>query len=147
MHKRIVKNFRQRYIHSPGIDVIWTSDLMLLPKYQFQNDGYKYILTIMDVFSKYAWVHVTKNKDKKTIANAFEDILKISGRFPRRLWSFFLYQYNKLQYNATFYYTLITIVKSLGFTGYKCKRNESQKYKQFLLTINVSTYLMKTAIL
>ena len=41
----------------------------------------------MDLFSKYAWVRVTKAKDKKTIADAFEDILKKSGRQPLKLWS------------------------------------------------------------
>ena len=87
MHKRIIKKFRRRYVYNAGLDDIWTSDLILLPKYQIQNDGYKYSLTVMDVFSKYAWVRVTKNKDKITISNAFEDILKTSGRSPRRLWS------------------------------------------------------------
>ena len=86
MHKRIIKKFKRRYIYSPGIDVIWTTDLILIPKYSKQNNGYKYILTILDVFSKFAWVAVTKKKDKKTIANAFENILK-KGRVPRKIWS------------------------------------------------------------
>ena len=85
MHKRIIKKFRRRYVYSLGIDVNWTSDLIILQKYQIQNDNYKYILTVMDVFSKYAWVRVTKNKDKKTIANVFEDIIK-RGRSPIKLW-------------------------------------------------------------
>ena len=87
MHKRVIKNFKRRYVYSPGIDVIWTSDLILIPKFASQNDNYKYILTVMDIFSKYAWVRVTKTKDKKTIANAFEDIIKKSGRQPQRLWT------------------------------------------------------------
>ena len=54
MHKRIIKKFKWRYVYSPGIDAIWTSDLILIPKYAKQNNGFKYILTIMDVFSKFA---------------------------------------------------------------------------------------------
>ena len=86
MHKRIIKKFKRRYVYSPGIDVIWTSDLILIPKYSKQNNGYKYILTILDTFSKFAWVAVTKMKDKKTITNAFETILK-KGRIPQLLWT------------------------------------------------------------
>ena len=86
MHKRIIKKFKRRYIYSPGIDVIWTTDLILIPKYAKQNNGYKYILTILDTFFKYAWIALTKKKDKRTIANAFENILK-KGRYPQKLWS------------------------------------------------------------
>ena len=50
MYKRIIKKFRRRYIFSPGIDAIWTSDLIILPKYQIQNDGYIYI------FNRYGYV-------------------------------------------------------------------------------------------
>ena len=72
-------------MYSPGFDAIFTADLLLIPKYAKENNGYKYILTVMDVFSKYAFVRVTKTKDKKTIADAFEDIIN-KGRSPRRLW-------------------------------------------------------------
>ena len=41
----------------------------------------------MDLFSKYAFVRVTKTKDKRVIADAFEDIIKKSGRSPKRLWT------------------------------------------------------------
>ena len=41
----------------------------------------------MDIFSRYAWCRVTTNKDKETIADAFEDIIKNSHRRPKRLWT------------------------------------------------------------
>ena len=87
MHKRIIKKFKRRYVYSPGIDAIWTTDLILIPKYAKQNNGYKYILTVMDVFSKFAWIAVTKKKDKQTIANSFENIIKKSNRQPKKVWS------------------------------------------------------------
>ena len=87
MHKRVIKQFKRRYVYSPGIDAIWTSDLILLPKYQTQNRGFKYILTVIDLFSWYAWIRMSKTKDKKMIAGIFEDILKKSGRKPSKLWS------------------------------------------------------------
>ena len=87
MHKRVIKKFKRRYIYSPGIDTIWTTDLILIPKYAKQNNGYKYILNVIDVFSKFVWIAVTKKKDKKTISNAFEDIIEKSNRQPEKLWS------------------------------------------------------------
>ena len=33
MHKRVIKKFQRRYLYSPGIDAIWTADLILLAKY------------------------------------------------------------------------------------------------------------------
>ena len=86
MHKRVIKKFQRRYVYSPGIDAIWTSDL-ILQRYAKENNSYKYILTVMDIFSKFAWVRVTKTKDKKTIADAFEDIIKKSSRKCQFLWS------------------------------------------------------------
>ena len=89
MHKRVINKFQRRMIYSPGIDEIWTADLIILNRKEYvkQNDGYKYILTVMDLFSRYAWVRVTKNKDKKTIADAFEDIINKSGRICKMIWT------------------------------------------------------------
>ena len=40
-----------------------------------QNDNYKYLLTVIDILSKYAWVMPLKDKTGKTITEAFEPIL------------------------------------------------------------------------
>ena len=89
MHKRAIHKFQRRFVYTPGIDEIWTADLIILNRKEYvkQNNGYKYILTVMDTFSRYAWVRVTKNKDKKTISDVFEDIIKKSGRICKRLWT------------------------------------------------------------
>ena len=87
MHKCVIHKNQRRMIYSSGIDEIWTADLIILNRQEYvkQNDSYKYILTVMDLFTRYAWVRVTKNKDKQTIADAFEDIIKTSRRPPQRL--------------------------------------------------------------
>ena len=38
------------------------------------NQGYRYLLTVINVFSKYAWVIHLKKKDSKTVAEAFNTI-------------------------------------------------------------------------
>ena len=82
----IIKKFQKRYVYSPDIDSIWTADLKLFPKYAKYNDGNKYILTVMDTFSKYSWVRLMKD-NKITASNAFEDIIKASGRTSHKLWT------------------------------------------------------------
>ena len=49
--------FPRRKIYSPDLDRIWTMDLMVLDRYSKQNKNYKYILVVLDIFSRYAWGH------------------------------------------------------------------------------------------
>ena len=49
-------------------------------KYSKQNNNYKYILTVIDFFSKYSWCYPLKNKDSNEIINSFKDIFKKSNR-------------------------------------------------------------------
>ena len=67
MHKRVIHNFQRRMIYSPSIDSIWSADLIILNRKEYvkQNDGYKYIFSVMDLFSRYAFVRVTKTKTKE----------------------------------------------------------------------------------
>ena len=45
MHKRVIHKFQRRMIYSPGIDSIWTADLIILNRKEYvkQNGGYKYV--------------------------------------------------------------------------------------------------------
>ena len=51
------------------------------------EEGYKYILTIIDIWSKYAWGIPLKSKDGKTVRNAFEDVFNKSNRIPKHIWT------------------------------------------------------------
>ena len=89
MHKRVINKYQRRMVYTSGIDEIWTADLITLNRKEYvkQNDNYKYILTVMDTFSRYSWIRVTRTKDKETIANAFLDVIKKSERKCKRLWT------------------------------------------------------------
>ena len=50
------------------------------------NKGFIFLLWVIDVFSKYAWVVPLKNKKGITITNAFQKILKESNRKPNKIW-------------------------------------------------------------
>ena len=84
LHKPVIKKFRKRRVYSYGIDDIWAADLIDMTAYSKQNKHYKYLLMVIDVFSKYGWIVPVKNKYGETIAEAFKTILK--ERQPDKLW-------------------------------------------------------------
>ena len=50
------------------------------------NQGYKYLLTVTDLFSKFAWVIALKDKRGISITDAFSSIVNKSNRKPLFLW-------------------------------------------------------------
>ena len=57
--------------------------MQFLTKY---NRGIKYLLCVIDLFSKYAWVVPIKDKIGTSIVNAFKKILSDSNRKPNKTW-------------------------------------------------------------
>ena len=53
-------------------------------KFSKYNDGFAYVLVVIDVFSKYLWLRKLKDKKGQSVARAFEDIFK-DGRHPNRI--------------------------------------------------------------
>ena len=51
-----------------------------------KNKNFKYLLCVIDVFTKYAWVKPLKDKKSKTVLNAFIEIVKESNSKPNKLW-------------------------------------------------------------
>ena len=68
-----------------GIDQTWASDLVDMQPWSKYNKGYKYLLTVIDVFSKYGWIVPIKDKKGETVASAFKEIMK-GGRKPENVW-------------------------------------------------------------
>jgi len=72
-------------VYVKGIDEIWAGDLVDLQVYSDYNDGVKYLLTIVDVFSKHGWMVPLKQKTGAAIAAAFQSIFN-GGRTTKKLW-------------------------------------------------------------
>ena len=49
------------------------------------NNGYRYLLMVIDVFSKYGWIVPLKDKKGESVTKAFSEIFK-EGRKPQYLW-------------------------------------------------------------
>ena len=86
LHKPIIRKFEKRKVYSTFKNNIWGADLadmQLLSKY---NKGIRFLLCIIDIFSKYAWVVPLKDKKGKSIVKAFQIILKQSNKKPNKIW-------------------------------------------------------------
>jgi transposase InsO family protein len=84
LHKPMRRHFKQNRVIVGGIDQQWQIDLADMPSMQKFNDGYRYLLVCIDVFSKYAWVIPLKDKMGPTLVKAFKVILT-SGRKPEKI--------------------------------------------------------------
>ena len=67
-----------------GIDEQWQMDLADMQSLKQYNDGYRYLLVCIDVFSKYAWIVPIKSKTAPALVEAFKVILS-SGRKPHKI--------------------------------------------------------------
>ncbi len=68
--------------------------------YEKQNKGYKYILTVIDVFSKFAWAVPLKDKTGNTLKAAFSSITSDSGRICKKLWIDFGCEFKNKVFNG-----------------------------------------------
>ena len=59
-----------------SIDEIWAADLIDMQALSKDNNGIKYLLTVIDIFSKFVWIIPLKRKTGWRVANAFSRILK-----------------------------------------------------------------------
>ena len=69
-----------------GIDKIWCSDLVEMQQFSKFNKGYRYLLMVLDLFSKYGWIVPLMDKKGETVTEAFKTIFK-EGRKPQYLWT------------------------------------------------------------
>ena len=78
-------------VYSGFKDNIWGADLVDMQLISNFNKGFRFFLCVLDIFSKYAWVVLLKDKKGISIVNAFQNILKESmelhsERKPNKIW-------------------------------------------------------------
>ena len=77
------KNYATNKTDVYYIDDIWSLDILDLKDYGPENNRkYRYVLVVIDNFSKYGWTIPLKNKNAQTIKDSFENILISSKRKP-----------------------------------------------------------------
>ena len=84
-HKPVRRRFKRNRVIVNGKDEQWQADLVDVQALKRDNKGYRFLLTVIDVLSKYAWVVPLKDKTGQSLRDAFEVIFKKDGRVPERL--------------------------------------------------------------
>ena len=80
------KNFPTNKTIIKSFDETWSSDLLDMNDYGIKNNkGYRYILIVIDNFSKFGWTIPLNNKYAQSITDAFSQVAKTSGRKPHLL--------------------------------------------------------------
>ena len=85
-HEPIIKNFEKRKVYSQFKDNICGVDLADMQSLSRKNKGIKYLLCVIDLYSKYAFVIPLKDKKGISILNAFDKIIKQYNRKPNKIW-------------------------------------------------------------
>lgn len=74
LHKPARKNFKRNPVVVSAVDEQWQADLADMTLLSAFNNGYKYILTVIDVLSKYAFAQPLKSKLPAEVISAFRKI-------------------------------------------------------------------------
>ena len=80
----MIRKFQRRRVNVNGIEEIWAADLIDMQVFSKDNNGIKYLLTVIYLFSKFVWIVSLKRKTGQEVANAISTILK--KRSPNKMW-------------------------------------------------------------
>ena len=80
LHKLVIRKFNERKVQPPFIENIWGADLADMQLISKFNKGIKFLLCVIDFYSKYALIIPVKFKKEITITNTFQKILNESNR-------------------------------------------------------------------
>lgn len=133
LHRPARRNYQRRHVKILGLDETWQADLVDMQEYARENKGYKYLLTVIDIFSKFSWALPLKSKRGKDVADAMESLFK-QGRVPKNLHTdkgteFYNSNFNNLmkKFNVHLYSTYSNLKASI------CERfNRTLKNKMWM---------------
>lgn len=76
LHKPARKKFKRRRTVVSGINDQFQADLIDVQQYSTENNGIKFLLTVIDVFSKYAWCKTISSKRGKEVAAKLREVFQ-----------------------------------------------------------------------
>ena len=80
LRKPIIRKFKKRTVYSGSKDKIWGADLADMQSISNFNKGFRFLLCVINIFSKYARVVPLKDKKSVSIVDAFQKILDASNK-------------------------------------------------------------------
>ena len=117
--------------------------MQLLSKF---DKGFRFLLCVIDIFSKYAWVIPLKDKKDISIVNGFQKILNDSKRKPNKIWvdkgSEFYNSFKQwLQHNDIVLYS--TNNKGKSVVAKRFIRTLNNKIYKYMTSISKNVYIDK----
>ena len=85
-HKQVIRKLNKRKVHSSFIANIWGADLVDMQLMRKFNKAFRFLLCVVDIYSKCARVIPFKDKKEITITNAFQKIFDVSKRKLNKIW-------------------------------------------------------------
>lgn len=76
LHKPVRQNYRRRSTLAFGQNELWQADIVDMKKYAKENNGIKYLLTVIDVFTRFAYALPLKYKNAHSVLLAFKSLFK-----------------------------------------------------------------------
>ena len=98
----VIKKFQRIQIQTHYKDECWSIDLIDRSNLSKYNKNYKFIFTIIDNHTKYAWAIPLKDKSGKSTTAALKSLIEKEKRKPHKIWS----DRGKEFYNTTFLHYL-----------------------------------------
>ena len=86
LQKPIIRKFKNNPVYSGSKDNIWGADLGDMQFISNFKEGFWFLLCVIDIFSKYAWVVPLKDKKGVSIVDVFQKILDELNRKPNKIW-------------------------------------------------------------
>ena len=78
LHKLLIKKFKRKKVYSRFKDYIWVVDFPGISSLSSFNRGVKYLLCVINLFTKYAWVKLLPDKKAETVLHGFVGIVNES---------------------------------------------------------------------
>lgn len=136
LHKPARKHYKRRRVVIKGLNDLFQADLVEMIPYAGLNRGFRYILVVIDTFSKYVWASPVKRKTGKEVATAMLKVLQTLT--PRNLQTdmgkeFYNEAFQKLmaKFNINHYSTYSNLKASIVE---RCNRTlKNMMWKQFSL--------------
>ena len=86
LYKQIIRNFKKRTVYSGFRYSVWGADLAHMQLLSKFNKGFRFLLCVIEICSKYTWVLPLKDKKGASIVDAFQKVLEDSNRKPNKIW-------------------------------------------------------------
>ena len=83
----VIKKFQRIQIQTHYKDESWSIDLIDRSSLSKDNKNYKFVFTIIDNHTKYAWAIPLKGKSGKSTTTAFRKLIGKEMRKPQKVWS------------------------------------------------------------